>query len=63
MAGRVRAEVLQVLRPDQTEQSEETAEDRTALQQIRGTQFMAYLQSFQESTHESHVLKALVRSF
>jgi len=54
VAGRVRALVLQILRPNQAEQVQEEPKTGAAVQQIRGTQCLAYLSSPQEEELDFH---------
>lgn len=56
MARGVCTEVLQVLRPDATESGEEDAEDRAAVQQVRGAERVAHLEGFPQVSRQSHVL-------
>lgn len=57
VAGRVCPEIFPLQRPHETQQAEETAEDRAFIQQIRGSKLMENLASFQEISHKSYLLR------
>lgn len=57
MVGRVCPQIFPLQRPHETQQAEETAEDRAFIQQIRGSKLMENLASFQEISHKSYLLR------
>lgn len=57
MAGWVCPQIFPLQRPHETQQAEETAENRAFIQQVRGSQLMEDLTSFQEISHKSYLLR------
>lgn len=54
LAGGVRSSLLQSIRPDSPQQTEETAASRASLQPLRGAQCLANFQSFPQTLEHSY---------